>query len=64
MPRLPPLCPGHGSRDHGGDKAGVSGGSSGYITSSAASSTSGAGGQKKASRALPGGKESSVVRFL
>ena len=41
----------------------VSKGSSGYITSSAASSHSGS-GQKKSSKSLPGGKESSVVRFL
>ena len=47
----------------------VSKGSSGYITCSAASSNSGAGAGAGTARAaagqgLPGGKESSVVRFL
>ena len=63
MPRLPPLCPSNVTSDTGGDTGVVSKGSSGYITSSAASSHSGA-GQKKSSKSLPGGKESSVVRFL
>ena len=47
----------------------VSKGSSGYITCSAASSNSGAGAGTAragagAGQGLPGGKESSVVRFL
>ena len=45
----------------------VSKGSSGYITCSAASSNSGAGAgtaRAGAGQGLPGGKESSVVRFL
>ena len=51
-----------------GEKARVvSKGSSGYITCSAASSNSGAGAgtaRAGAGQGLPGGKESSVVRFL
>ena len=77
LPRLLSSCPAGAGADPAqltssgsGEKARVvSKGSSGYITCSAASSNSGAGAGAGTARAgagqgLPGGKESSVVRFL
>ena len=77
LPRLLSSCPAGAdpaqltsSSSGSGDKARVvSKGSSGYITCSAASSHSGAGTARAgagqgAGQGLPGGKESSVVRFL
>ena len=77
LPRLLSSCPAGAdpaqltsSSSGSGDKARVvSKGSSGYITCSAASSHSGAGTVRAgagqgAGQGLPGGKESSVVRFL
>ena len=77
LPRLLSSCPAGAAADPAqltssgsgsGEKARVvSKGSSGYITCSAASSNSGAGTARAgagAGQGLPGGKESSVVRFL
>ena len=79
LPRLLSSCPAGAGADPAqltssgpgsGEKARVvSKGSSGYITCSAASSNSGAGAGTAragagAGQGLPGGKESSVVRFL
>ena len=75
LPRLLSSCPAGAGADPAqltssgsGEKARVvSTGSSGYITCSAASSNSGAGAgtaRAGAGQGLPGGKESSVVRFL
>ena len=77
LPRLLSSCPAGAGADPAqltsssagsGEKARVvSKGSSGYITCSAASSNSGAGAgtaRAGAGQGLPGGKESSVVRFL